>query len=223
MMNERVVQGGGGGGAHTFLRHYAAEFRRLVEESEPWVERLVEVKDLLIRVSARGNTVMVVGNGGSAAIASHVAVDLTKNAGVRSVNFNEPDLITCLANDYGYAQWMAHAIALYGRSGDVLIAISSSGRSKNVLNACHAARRKRFEAVLTFSGFSPDNPLRQLGDQNFWVGSCAYNLVETVHQFWLLALVDVIIGRTDYPARPTGSRAARPSTGAQRVRVPSLV
>ena len=89
---------------------------------------------------------------------------------------------------------------MYGEPGDVLIAISSSGTSKNILNACAAARRKGFASVITLSGFSPENPLRGLGDQNFWVDSRAYNLVEATHQLWLLAVVDLIIGKTEYPA-----------------------
>ncbi|OGX50237.1 MAG: hypothetical protein A3G88_05500 [Omnitrophica WOR_2 bacterium RIFCSPLOWO2_12_FULL_63_16] len=137
-------------------------------------------------------------------MASHVAVDLTKNAGIRAINFNEADLITCFANDYGFEQWMARAVEQYGDAGDVLIAISSSGKSLNILNACEAARRMTFASVITLSGLSPDNPLRRLGDENFWVDSRAYNLVELTHQFWLLALVDLIIGRAEYPARPEG-------------------
>lgn len=162
--------------------------------------QLIAVKADLIRASRSGHKIIMVGNGGSAAVASHVAVDLTKNALIRAVNFNEPDLITCFANDYGYEQWIEQAIEHYGDPGDILIAISSSGRSPNILNACRAARRRGFASVITLSGFSPDNPLRTLGDQNFWVESQAYNLVETTHLFWLLALVDLIIGRTEYPA-----------------------
>jgi len=192
--------------AHAFLHDYAAQFQRLCLEPEDWISRLIAVKDVLVSAARTGHKAILVGNGGSAAIASHVAVDLTKNAGIRAVTFNEPDLITCFANDYGYERWLEQAIDCYGDPGDVLIAISSSGRSPNILNACHAARRRGFASVITFSGFSPENPLRALGDHHFWVESSAYNLVETAHQFWLLALVDLIIGRTEYPAKPAEPR-----------------
>ena len=185
-----------------FLQHYLEAFQRLCRGTEEWMSQLLRVKDLLLRVSQAGGKAIVVGNGGSAAIASHVSVDLTKNAGIRAVNFNEADLITCFANDYGYEQWAAKAVEQYGDVGDVLIAISSSGQSKNILNACEAARRVKCASVITFSGLSPENPLRRLGDENFWVDSRAYNLVELTHQFWLLALVDLIIGKAEYPARP---------------------
>jgi len=186
--------------ASAFLQRYAGEFQRLCEETRAWIPRLLEVRQLLVDTARLGGKVILVGNGGSAAMASHVAVDLTKNAKVRAVTFNEPDLITCFANDFGYERWLEKAIEHYGEAGDVLIAISSSGKSANILNACAAAARQQFAAVITFSGFSPDNPLRQLGQENFWVDSRAYNLVEMTHHFWLLALVDLIIGRSEYAA-----------------------
>ena len=89
--------------------------------------------------------ILLFGNGGSAAIASHVSVDMTKNIKVKAMNFNEADLITCFSNDYGYEKWIEKAIEFYGSKGDILILISSSGKSKNMLNACKAARRKKFK------------------------------------------------------------------------------
>lgn len=135
---------------------------------------------------------ILAGNGGSAAIASHVSVDLTKNAGVRAISFNESDLITCFANDFGYQDWLAKAIEFYADPGDVAVLISSSGQSQNIVNAAHCARARDL-TVLTLSGFKDTNPLRELGDQNLWVNSTSYNIVETVHQAWLLACVDYII------------------------------
>jgi len=92
--------------------------------------------------------------------------------------------------------------ALVGRGDkdDVLIAISSSGSSENMLNGYEAARSENFSSVITFSGFDADNPLRQLGDINLWVDSKAYNFVENIHQVWLLAIVDLIIGSREYSA-----------------------
>jgi D-sedoheptulose 7-phosphate isomerase len=95
---------------------------------------------------------------------------------------------------------VAEAVGFYGDEGDVLIVISSSGNSENMLNGCQAARSKKFSTVITFSGFNADNPLRQLGDINLWVDSKAYNFVENIHQVWLLAIVDLIIGKTEYLA-----------------------
>ena len=163
-------------------------------------EDLIKASEKIKTISKAGNKLIIAGNGGSAAMASHVSVDFTKAAGIRAINFNEADLLTCFANDYGFKHWVEKAVEFYGDEGDVLIAISSSGSSDNMLNGCKAARKNKFSAVITFSGFNADNPLRQLGDINMWVDSKAYNFVENIHQVWLLAIVDLIIGTREYPA-----------------------
>jgi D-sedoheptulose 7-phosphate isomerase len=144
----------------------------------------------------RGRKVIVAGNGGSAAMASHVSVDLTKAARVRAVCFNESDLITCFANDYGYEHWLARALQDFGDPGDVAVLISSSGQSPNILNGAQQARTQGL-TVVTLSGFLPDNPLRQLGDWNLWVDSSDYNVVESVHQTWLLGCVNWLQAEAD--------------------------
>ncbi len=183
-----------------FLTSYLNDFSDLVKPDSGIVEKLVKVADLLREVSEQKNKILIFGNGGSAAMASHFSVDLTKNAGLRCVNFNEADLITCLANDYGYDHWVEKAVDFYGDEGDLLIVISSSGQSKNMLDGAKAARNGKFKAVITLSGFREDNPLRKVGDINLWVDSKAYNFVENIHQTWLLAVVDLIIGSREYSA-----------------------
>ena len=142
---------------------------------------------------AAGNTLMIVGNGGSAGIASHTAIDLSKNAQIRTLALNDSSALTCLANDYGYEHVFAKQIEYHGRAGDILIAISSSGRSKNILNAVAAARTAKMKAF-TFSGFTPDNPLRTAGDLNFYVPASEYGFVEIAHQALLHAVIDLKIG-----------------------------
>ena len=183
-----------------FLTSYLNDFSDLVKPNKVTVDQLEKVTNLLIDVHKRNKKALIFGNGGSAAISSHFSVDLTKNAGIRCVNCNESDLITCFANDYGYERWVEKAIDFYGDEGDLLIVISSSGSSKNMLNSINAARNGNFKAVITLSGFDKDNPLRQLGDINLWVDSKAYNFIENIHQVWLLAIVDLIIGSREYSA-----------------------
>ncbi len=183
-----------------FLTFYLEDFSDLVKPNEETVEKLAEVADLLKNVNSAGKKTLIFGNGGSAALASHFSVDLTKNAGLRCVNFNEADLITCFANDYGFDRWVEKAVDFYGDEGDLLIVISSSGSSKNMLNGVKAARNGNFQAVVTLSGFAENNPLSQLGDINLWINSRAYNFVENIHQIWLLAIVDLIIGNREYSA-----------------------
>lgn len=143
-----------------------------------------------------GGKIIVVGNGGSAAIASHIAVDFTKAARIRAINFNEADLITCYANDYGYDQWVVQALQSYADKGDLAILISSSGKSPNIVNGARKAKEMGL-SVVTLSGFDAHNPLRTLGDINLWVDSSAYNAVEMTHQVWLLSIVDYLVGQKD--------------------------
>jgi len=181
-----------------FVNNYLKDLSSLLEPEEEIVDKIVKVKDILIDAKKKNKKIMIFGNGGSAAIASHVSVDLTKNAKIRCTNYNESDLITCFSNDYGYERWIEKAIDFYADQDDVLILISSSGKSKNMINACKAAKNKKLSKVITFTGHQKDNPLSRLGDINFWINSKAYNFVENTHQVWLLTIVDLIIGKREY-------------------------
>ena len=181
-----------------FVKNYLEDFSLLIKSDETIVDKIVLAKNILLDIKNKNGKIMIFGNGGSAAIASHVSVDLTKNANIRSVNFNEADLITCFSNDYGYEKWVEKAIDFYADSSDVLILISSSGKSQNMINACTAARNKKMSKIITFTGHDKNNPLSKLGDINFWINSKAYNFVENTHQVWLLTIVDLIIGKREY-------------------------
>ena len=183
----------------SFLKSYLSDFSELLKPDKLIIEQLIEVAHLLNEVHCDGKKTLIFGNGGSAAIASHFSVDLTKNAGIRCSNYNEADLITCFSNDYGYEKWVEKAVSFYADKNDVLILISSSGKSKNMINACKAARSVNISKIITFTGHDKNNPLSKLGDINFWVNSKAYNHVENVHQILLLMLVDLVIGKTEYP------------------------
>jgi D-sedoheptulose 7-phosphate isomerase len=160
-------------------------------------EDFKKIVQLIVNTKASSRKVMIVGNGGSASIASHLTVDFTKNAGIQTVNFNDPCVITAFANDCGFENWMKMAVDYYGSPGDTIILISSSGSSKNVLLAAEKAHEKKI-SVVTLTGFSPDNPLRKMGQINLYVPSYSYNIVEITHSAWLVALVDIIIGRSVY-------------------------
>ena len=162
-------------------------------------DMLNQATEMIASTSRNGGKTIIVGNGGSAATASHVSVDLTKNANIRAVNFNEADLLTCFSNDYGYERWVEKAIEFHADSGDLAILISSSGTSKNIINGGLKAKNMGLK-VITFSGLNVDNPLRQLGDINFWVDTKAYNIIEMAHSIWLVAIVDRIIGSMEYSA-----------------------
>jgi len=196
-----------------WVADYLEQYRRTLAEADAR-PRIVELKRLLAATRAAGKKVILAGNGGSAAIASHCAVDLSKSAGIRAVNFNEADLITCLANDYGYEQWVQKALELYADDGDLVILISSSGRSSNMVNAGRYAQARGLTLV-TLSGFRPDNPLRALGRLNFWVDSDGYNIVEMTHHIWLLAACDLIVQESTAPLKAVAAAGKRAKAGAK--------
>ena len=154
--------------------------------------KLVEMANLIRNTKLNSGKIIIVGNGGSAAIASHVAIDLTKAANIRSINFNEASLLTCLSNDYGYESWVEKALDFYADKNDMVILISSSGQSKNIINGAKKALEIGIP-LITLTGFSEDNPLNKLGNINFWADSSTYNIVESIHQMWLLSVIDYLI------------------------------
>ena len=174
--------------------HFFSQYFKTIEEklSSIDVAQLEQAADMVGQIHSVGKKVIVVGNGGSAAMASHVAVDFTKAAKIRAVNFNEADLLTCFANDFGYENWVSKALEFYADQGDLVILISSSGKSQNILNGAKKAKNMGL-SVITVSGFLFDNPLRKLGDMNLWVDSTEYNIVEMTHHVWLVAIIDYMI------------------------------
>ena len=184
----------------TFLKNYFKELSEFVQPNDEVIQKLELISNKIKEMKLNGNKILIFGNGGSAAIASHFSVDLTKNAGYRCLNFNESDLITCFSNDFGFENWVSKAVEFYGDAGDILIVISSSGQSENMHKGVHEAYKKKFSTVITLSGFLKNNPLSSLGDINLHVNSSAYNFVENVHQIWLLSIVDLLIGKKEYSA-----------------------
>lgn len=160
-------------------------------DAAPSRRMLPEVLDAIHRASERGGKTIIVGNGGSSAVASHVSTDLAKTSGLRVLNLNDPGLITCFGNDYGYERWVAEALRRHLDPDDVAMLISSSGRSDNMIEAARAARAIG-ATIITLTGFDAENPLRALGDLNLWVDAADYNVVEITHLAWLLAVVDVL-------------------------------
>lgn len=196
-MSQVKSSGGSGTTADwgSWLDDYYTRFRPAFEPSV--YETLKAFYDLAIDVRSKGRKMMFAGNGASASISSHGAVDFTKQGKVRSVDFNEPNLITAFSNDYGYENWIARAVECYADDGDVLVLISVSGTSPNAVKAAEYAKQRGLK-VVTFTGKSPDNPLKSLGDVNFWIESAAYNVVEAVHMLWLTTVVDMVVGQAEY-------------------------
>ncbi|MDB0021082.1 SIS domain-containing protein [Candidatus Pseudothioglobus singularis] len=176
------------------MNNFFKNYFNLIDEKTNSIDfnKLILVSKLIEKTNKNKGKIIIAGNGGSAAIASHASIDFTKAAKIRSINFNESSLLTCFSNDYGYENWTEKAIEFYADSNDLAILISSSGQSKNIINAALKAKEMGV-VIVTLSGFSKDNKLRTTGDINLWVDCSKYNIVETVHQTWILSIIDYLI------------------------------
>lgn len=150
---------------------------------------IARAMQMLRAARERSSSVYLVGNGGSAGIASHATTDFVNVAKLRAQTVHDSSLLTCMANDYGYENAFARILSQLAGRDDVLVAISSSGKSANIRNAAATVKQKDGQ-VLTLSGFERDNPLRAMGDLNIWLDSRDYGFVEIGHQFILHNIAD---------------------------------
>ena len=183
-----------------FIFNYKKNLLKLINNFDFEDQILKAVKELK-KCKKRKNKIIIFGNGASASIANHVSVDLTKNSKFRTVNFNESNFITCFANDYGYENWIKEALNFHYDKGDIVILVSSSGNSKNIINAARWCKQKNAK-LISLTGHRKNNKLNQLNKSgiSFWVNSMSYNYVEISHLFILLCLSDTLIGKAIYKA-----------------------
>lgn len=182
---------------HNRQAPYKYEYRRAMEnvsfgnelEYEENIDRTVEI---FLQTREKRSNVYFIGNGGSAGIAMHMTVDFLKNGKMKTRSMHDAPTLTCLGNDYGYECVFSKQLEIVAEKGDMLVAISSSGNSPNILGAVRAAR-ERGCGVITLSGFKPDNKLRQTGDYNIYVPSMEYGIVESIHNMILQQIVDEIM------------------------------
>jgi len=164
----------------------------LLLNNDEIISALCDIASVIREVRNSNKTVYFAGNGASTTIASHAALDYTNQLAVKCHAMNDPNFITCFANDFGYDDFMSRTAKLYCGQDDVVILISSSGESPNVIAAAKTAREKGCK-VITLSGFNSENALRTLGDINLWLDSTQYNVVECIHMIWLVMVCDLIV------------------------------
>ncbi len=150
-----------------------------------WKEKTKETKH-------KQNYVYLIGNGASAAMASHFAADLSKNADVLTQTFTDVALITAMGNDEGYENVFAKPLANRGRCGDMLVTVSSSGNSPNVLKAIEVAKQKKM-FVVTLSAMEENNRSRSLGHLNIYAPAPTFGLSETAHMAILHHWADIML------------------------------
>lgn len=148
--------------------------------------------NILFSIKKNKNTIYFIGNGGSAGIAVHMTADFLKNGGIKTHGMFDVSTITCLGNDFGYEYIFSKQLEIAAKKNDILIAISSSGNSQNIINAVEVARENECK-IITFTGFKENNKLRQMGDYNVYVPSMEYGIVESIHNMILQQIVDEFV------------------------------
>lgn len=180
--------------ASTEVTKRSGETATLAEGIEEAAARIRDLK-------AAEKTLYFIGNGASATMSSHYAIDFAKNAECRSLCFNDPAFLTAIGNDLGYENAFALPIERLGVAGDLLISISSSGNSPNIVKGIEAARSKGV-AVATLSGMSPENRSRRMGDLNFYVPARTYGMVECAHHSLLHCVLDRFLETREWEPAP---------------------
>ncbi len=174
---------------------YLAKIVKLIKEID--YKNINSFVKLIKKKSKNKKNIFVFGNGGSASTANHFAVDMTKNAKIRTQTFSNDNLITCFSNDYGFEKWILNCIKSYVQKDDLVIFISVSGNSKNLVNAVKYCKKNKIYSY-SLTGVKKNNQLNKLSDEYFWVNSKSYNQVEIIHHIIMLLVVDLIIGRDNY-------------------------
>jgi len=165
------------------------------EKAEPdYKTGMSKLVSYFIEHKEKESQIFFVGNGGSSAIASHMTADFMKNGGMNTCSVCDIAVTTCIGNDYGYEYVFSKPLKFMMKKNDLLIAISSSGNSKNIIYAIEAAREKGAE-VVTFTGFKADNPVKQMGNINVYVPCEKYGIVESIHNLILQQIVDLIMAK----------------------------
>lgn len=161
-------------------------------EKLDWEYGFEEVVQMFADTKEKDGHLFFVGNGGSAAIAEHMTADFIKNGRMKTVSIVGNALTTCMSNDYGYEYAFSNPLEMLMKEGDMLVAISSSGNSKSIVNAINVAREKR-SSVVTLSGFRKDNVISSMGDMNIYVPIEHYGIVESIHNLLLQQVVDELM------------------------------
>jgi len=158
-------------------------------EEISWEAGFEQWKEYTLRIRENKNTIYFIGNGASASMASHISADLSKNAFIHTEVFSDLSLLTAIANDCGYDQVFAEPLRRRMKKGDMLVAISSSGNSPNIVNACRVFNNLG-GVVVTLSAMKEDNACRNAGALNFYVPADTYGMAESTHAAILHYWVD---------------------------------
>tara|TARA_B100000035_G_scaffold315159_1_gene334173 strand:- start:2715 stop:3287 length:573 start_codon:yes stop_codon:yes gene_type:complete len=178
-----------------FIKQYKADINNLVNQLQN--DKIIDLKNKIIDIKRKKRKVYIFGNGGSASTANHITVDLTKNAKIKSISASNDNLISCFSNDYSFDDWMTKYADYFIEKGDLVILLSVSGNSKNIVNLAKYCKKKKI-LFYSLTGLKKNNKLNNLSKYKIWINSKSYNQVEVIHFMILAIVVDLIIGRKSY-------------------------
>jgi D-sedoheptulose 7-phosphate isomerase len=178
------------------LNSYFEDYVGLIKP-EFLFDALEELKIKILETKSIGGKLVFLGNGASSAIASHAALDFTKQAKVRAITFHDPALITAYVNDFGGENWLREICRANIDKQDLVLFVSVSGESTNLIKAAKWLREQNIDTV-SFTGRNKNNTLGSLTNQNLWVNSHAYNIVECIHMIWITTVIDMVLGKKVY-------------------------
>ena len=179
-----------------FLEDYWLRYKKILFNSRD-DQSLLKLRDIILQINKDQGKLIFIGNGASASLCSHAATDFTKQAKIPSIAFNDHNLITALSNDYGYDQWVCKALEYYSMQNDMVIFISVSGESPNLINGINYTKIKGLKTG-SLTGSKKNNTLKSCSDNFLWVNSNAYNIVESIHTIWLTLIIDLVVGKASY-------------------------
>ena len=179
-----------------FLDDYYSRYQKILFDSRD-DKSILKLRNIIYETYLNKGKLIFIGNGASASLASHAATDFTKQAKIPSIAFNDHNLITALANDYGYHNWAAKAIEFYSEPNDMVIFISVSGESSNLIEGINFANKISLSTA-SLTGSSQTNSLKQKSKYSLWVNSKAYNIVESIHTIWITLIIDLFVGSPEY-------------------------
>ena len=184
------------------MNKYIEELMEHLNHTEIWLgttEKYVDydtgigaLTEKFLEHKKKKTRVFFIGNGGSSAIASHMTADFMKNGGMNTYSLYDSAVMTCMGNDYGYEFVFSKPLGFLVKPGDLVVAISSSGNSPNIISGIETARQQG-AVIITFTGFCPENKANQRGDMNVYVPCEKYGIVESIHNLILQQIVDEIM------------------------------
>jgi len=171
-----------------FIKRYFSNYKKMISVLD---EQKIFLLLSMVKNLKKNNKILIYGNGAGAAIASHVASDFTNYSKIRAMSFDNSAQLTCLANDYKFENWVTKTLEYYYDKGDLIILLSASGNSKNMVNAAKYCNKKEIN-FFSITGFDKKNKLKKLSKKTYWINSKSYNFVESIQLLILLSVVDLI-------------------------------